>query len=126
MTFHIQAVATIFVGACFRGLLSLRLLGSVVYRYVVRTSAAFAAASLGDELLSPCVLAPNVRPPCVVGVLLVVPFFSGVVAVAAPTARPSPLKFLSDGLPKQLPMVVKLAQEESAVRVFQRRRAIVR
>jgi hypothetical protein len=80
-----------------------------VYWYV-RTSAAFAAASLGEGPLSACELVPSVRPPCVVGgILLVVPFFCAGAAAVAPTARPSPLKFLSDGLPKQLPMVSERA-----------------
>lgn len=101
-SFHIQAVATIFLGACFRGLSRL---GSVLYRYV-RTSAAFAAASLGDDPLGPCELDPSVRPPVGADALFAVPFFCAGAAGAEPTARPSPLKFLSDdGLPKQLPMV---------------------
>jgi len=77
----------------------------VVYRYV-RTSAAFAAASLGDDPLGTCELDPSVRPPVGADALFAVPFFCAGAAGAEPTARPSPLKFLSDdGLPKQLPMV---------------------
>jgi hypothetical protein len=92
-SFHIQAVATIVLGACVR-------VSSVVKLYV-RTSAAFAAASLGDELLAVCELAPSVRPPCGVGL-----FCGGAAAVAdEPTACPEPVKFLEEGLPKQLPMV---------------------
>ena len=82
-----------------------------MYRYV-RTSAAFAAASLGDEPLGACELDPSVRPAVGAGALFAVPIFCAGAAVAAvePTARPSPLKFLSDGLPKQLPMVKRPAR----------------
>lgn len=77
----------------------------MVYRYV-RTSAAFAAASLGDDPLGSCELDPSVRPAVGADALFAVPiFFAGAAAGVEPTARPSPLKFLSDGLPKQLPMV---------------------
>ena len=76
-----------------------------MYRYV-RTSAALAAASLGDEPLGACELEPSNRPPVGADALFAVPFFCAGAAGAEPTARPSPLKFLSDdGLPKQLPMV---------------------
>lgn len=74
-------------------------------RYV-RTSAAFAAASLGDESMRACELDPSVRPPVGADALFAVLFFcAGAAAAVEPTARPSPLKFLSDGLPKQLPIV---------------------
>lgn len=83
----------------------------MVYR-CVRTSAAFAAASLGDDPLGACELDPSVRPPVGVDALFAVPFFCAVAAGAEPTARPSPLKFLSDdGLPKQLPMIRKCVEE---------------
>jgi len=75
-----------------------------VYWYV-RTSAAFAAASLGDDPLGACELDPSVRPAVGADALLAVAFFCAGAAAVEPTARPSPLKFLSDGLPKQLPMV---------------------
>ena len=107
--FHIQAVATIFLGACFRGL---SWLSFVVYRYV-RTSAALAAASLGDDPLGACEPDPSVRPAVGADALFAVPFFgAGAAAAVEPTARPSPLKFLSDdGLPKQLPMIQKRVEE---------------
>lgn len=72
----------------------------------VRTSAAFAAASLGDEPLGPSELDPNVRPPWggSFDVLLVFCVEEAGLGVEA-TVRPSPLKFLSEGLPQQLPMV---------------------
>jgi hypothetical protein len=83
-----------------------------VYRYV-RTSAAFAAASLGDDPLGVCELDPSVRPGVVADALFAVPIFcAGAAAGVEPTARPSPLKFLSEGLPKQLPMVMKLARRD--------------
>jgi hypothetical protein len=44
--------------------------------------------------------------------LFAVPIFCAGAAAAEPTARPSPLKFLSEGLPKQLPMVMKPAQRD--------------
>ena len=78
----------------------------MVYRYV-RTSAAFAAASLGDDPLGACELVPSVRPPVGADALFAVPLLCAGAAGVEPTARPSPLKFLSDdGLPKQLPMVI--------------------
>jgi hypothetical protein len=81
-----------------------------VYRYV-RTSAAFAAASLGDDPLGACELDPSVRPAVGADALFAVPIFcAGAAAGVEPTARPSPLKFLSDGLPKQLPMVKRPAR----------------
>jgi hypothetical protein len=83
-----------------------------VYRYV-RTSAAFAAASLGDDPLGACELDPSVRPGVVADALFAVPIFcAGAAAGVEPTARPSPLKFLSEGLPKQLPMVMKPARRD--------------
>jgi hypothetical protein len=83
-----------------------------VYRYV-RTSAAFAAASLGDDPLGACELDPSVRPGVVADALFAVPIFcAGAAAGVEPTARPSPLKFLSEGLPKQLPMVIKPARRD--------------
>jgi len=83
----------------------------VVYR-CVRTSAAFAAASLGDDPLGSCELDPSVRPAVGADALLAVAFFCAGAAAVEPTARPSPLKFLSDGLPKQLPMVRNSAERE--------------
>jgi hypothetical protein len=95
---HIQAVATILPGSGFRDLL---FMGSMVNSWV-RTSAAFAAAFLGDEAL-PAELDPSIRPPCgTFDVVLV--FFDAVLGVDA-TVRPSPAKFSSDGLPQQFPMV---------------------
>jgi hypothetical protein len=95
---HIQAVATILLGSGFRDLL---FMGSMV-NSCVRTSAAFAAASLGDEAL-PSELDPSVRPPC--GTLdVVLVFFDAVLGVDA-IVRPSPAKFSSNGLPQQFPMV---------------------
>jgi len=63
-----------------------------------------AAASLGDEPLGPSELDPKVRPPC--GTFDVLLFFGGADAGLGvdATVRPSPLKFLSDGVPQQLPM----------------------
>lgn len=78
----------------------LRFSGSVANSWV-RTSAALAAASLGDEPLAPSELDPSVRPPC--GTFADVLFL--VDAGVEATVRPSPLKFSSDGLPQQLPMV---------------------
>jgi hypothetical protein len=76
-------------------------MGSMVNSWV-RTSAAFAAAFLGDEAL-PSELDPSIRPPCgTFDVVLV--FFDAVLGVDA-TVRPWPAKFSSDGLPQQLPMV---------------------
>jgi hypothetical protein len=96
---HIQAVATILAGSGFRDLL---FSGSIA-NSCVHTSAALAAASLGDGLLMPSELDPNVRPPC--GTLdVVLVFFDADLGVDA-TVRPSPAKFSSDGLPQQLPMV---------------------
>ena len=83
----------------------------------VRTSAALAAASLGDEPLAPSELDPSVRPPVGADALFAVPFFCvGAAAAVEPTARPSPLKFLSDGLPKQLPIVERGLHERSVSR----------
>jgi hypothetical protein len=71
-----------------------------VYSWV-RTSAALAAASLGDE---PLVLDPSVRPPCgTLDDVLVLLADAGLGVES--TVRPSPPKFLSEGLPQQLPMV---------------------
>ena len=71
------------------------------------------AASLGDEPFGACELDPSVRPPVGADALFAVPFFcAGAAAAVEPTARPSPLKFLSDGLPKQLPIVQRRARKK--------------
>lgn len=75
---QIQAVATIFLGS------SLLFLGSIECRYV-RTSAALAAASLGEDSFGACELDPNVRPPEGADVLLLVPVCLGRAAGVEPT-----------------------------------------
>lgn len=77
---QIQAVATIFLGSA---IFLLRFVD--LYSYV-RTSAAFAAASLGEELLGSCeALPPSVRPPDVGVVFLLVPDCFGRAGGVEPT-----------------------------------------